>query len=416
MHARYVSLILVIDVKPEMTTAWIQRLHGARGRRLFALSLGFAVPFVLYFGLLTGSARAGTDVPSSPAEVLGAGDSADPSGALAGDPAGSTGQQASTAQTAASSAAATQQQPRNIVISVRVDSPGDDGEITQTNVVTVVSDGSNESSTTQAGDSEATGEQAATGQSATSAATATQNQAGNIVVSVRINSPGNNGSITQTNAALAGSNAANTSATTQGAPIQAAGDATEARATGEPDAAPRDPPVPIGPPVEQQPETPASSAPAGTPSRLVALPTPAGPRTARSPAHPARTRAAASGSAPSSAPHVTDSTRAAAAAGSQGAPRGWSNPPAAAPRPELHHPKPARRSAPAHRGIRESAADLLGSLAPRRALPVGESSKDVSSAALLTLIAVLCAALVFAGSAYLPSGRRLLDPRNWWRG
>jgi hypothetical protein len=32
---------------------------------------------------------------------------------------------------------------------------------------------------------------------------------------------------------------------------------------------------------------------------------------------------------------------------------------------------------------------------------------------MLTLIAVLGAAAVFAGSAYLPSGRRLVDPRKW---
>src|ERR671922_193581 len=50
---------------------------------------------------------------------------------------------------------------------------------------------------------------------------ASQDGAGNLVVIVRINSPGNNGAISQTNAAGAGANAANTSATNQGPPAAA---------------------------------------------------------------------------------------------------------------------------------------------------------------------------------------------------
>jgi hypothetical protein len=64
-------------------------------------------------------------------------------------------------------------------------------------------------------------------------------------------------------------------------------------------------------------------------------------------------------------------------------------------------------------GIRRRAGDLLGSIAPSRALPLADKSNDVSSAVVFTLIAVLAAALIFAAAAYLPSGRRLVDPRNW---
>ena len=44
-----------------------------------------------------------------------------------------TSQQASTGQAAGATAAATQQQPGNLVISIRINSPGNDGPIEQTN-------------------------------------------------------------------------------------------------------------------------------------------------------------------------------------------------------------------------------------------------------------------------------------------
>jgi hypothetical protein len=59
---------------------------------------------------------------------------------------------------------------------------------------------------------------------------------------------------------------------------------------------------------------------------------------------------------------------------------------------------------------------LLDSFAPRSPTPAGDGAEDVSSAVLITLLVVLAAAFVFAGSVYLPWARRLLDPRTWRRG
>jgi hypothetical protein len=274
--------------------------------------------------------------------------------------------------------------------------------MTQTNVVAVVSDGSNESSTTQSG-AEAPGQAASTGQTAGSTATATQDQPGNIIVSVRINSPGNNGSSTQTNGSGAASNASNSSATGQGAPAVAKYDGTDDTS--------RDTPVAIGPPAKrrQAAPPPASSTPAGRRASSSVAPTPPGRTSHGSSA--ARVVAPAGGG--------DDVPSAATAA----APSAGTSSPAAVLRETRHakrasHPAPrqTKREVRSGTGIRSRAADLLfRSLAPRRALPpAGESSEDVSPAVLLTVIALLGAALGVAGSARLGSGRRLLDPRNWW--
>jgi hypothetical protein len=403
-----------------------------------ALAVGVVVLFVLYLLWLPSGSPAATGEPPIAAETVGAVDSAvSPGGqdpeALSGEDqaAPAADQQASTDQDATAGATANQQQPRNIVISVRIDSPGDDGPITQDNVAVAVSDSSNDSSTAQGSGGAGAGgqagdQQATTGQTASSTASVTQDQAGNFVISIRINSPGNNGPITQTNTAIAGSNAANTSATNQGAPVGGAANAAGNGApTGSSDSSAGDPPLAIGPPAQQQqPEAPAAT-PAATPSRLVSLPTPVETGSPRV-AHPVRTVPRASGSTRATAPRAgrdsdrTATTRPGAAAARPAASGGQWNP-AAAVRPRLHHKRSTRQGAAAHRGsvaatghgIRGRAADLLGSIAPRRALRSGGGSKDVSGAVMLTLIAVLGAAAVFAGSAYLPSGRRLVDPRKW---
>jgi hypothetical protein len=130
-------------------------------------------------------------------------------------------------QVAGAEAAAIQQQPTNIVISIRIDSPGDNGPISQTNVVVAGANGSNSSSTGQDGGS---GQDASTDQQAAAGTTVTQDGAGNLVVTVRINSPGNNGPVSQTNAAIGSSNAENTSGTTQSQPTEApAANATSTR-------------------------------------------------------------------------------------------------------------------------------------------------------------------------------------------
>src|SRR5205823_1645772 len=144
-------------------------------------------------------------------------------------------------------------QPRNIVVTVRVDSPGDDGGVTQTNVTVAGSDASNDSSTSQSGavgaGGAAPGQDASTDQDASSTATATQDGAANIVVIVRIDSPGDD-TISQTNTSAAGSSASNTSTTDQTVPAGGSGNASGNRGT--PNDSSRDVPAASGPPAAQQ--------------------------------------------------------------------------------------------------------------------------------------------------------------------
>jgi hypothetical protein len=340
------------------------------------------------------------------------------------------GQAAATQQAATSSAAATQQEPTNIVISVRIDSPGDDGPITQTNVAADVSDGSNASSTSQSAPDGglAQGQDAASGQTASSTATAAQDQPRNVVVIVRINSPGNDGPISQTNASVAGSSASNTSAISQGVPSRPTVGTGAGGADGN--GSSRDGTTAVGPPAEQQSAPAAAQPPASQPaasqppstSRLVALPAPVPPRSAAT--GPARSLPAAQGSAKARAEGKATrpaTTTARVAGGKRVVPAIPSLPV----RPAARHtkPAPARRPVRTHAAERSTGRDrsipgrlgnVFGSFAPRRALPAPESSDDVSGVVLMTLIAVLGAALVFAASTYLPFRGRLLDPRRWW--
>jgi hypothetical protein len=412
-------------------TAWVTRPRGVFERRLRALSLGLAVLFGLYLFALPSGARAATGEPTIPVEAAGAvGSAVSPGGqdpealssgenqtAPAGTSAGIGDQQASTEQAATADAAANQQQPTNIVVSVRINSPGDDGPITQGNVAVAVGEGTNDSSTAQGGgvgDSggQAGAQDASTGQTASSTATATQDQAGNVVISIRINSPGDNGPISQTNTAAAASNAGNTSTTNtnQGVPAGGAQSGSDGSSAG-------DPPVAIGPPAQQQQSGAPGSTPPAAPSRLIPLPAPVEASTARAASRPTRTVPARPGSAPTKAHRPTGTG---VAAGRPAVSKEQWSPSSPTARPRLHQRSSARHKAALHRGhpaatahgFRRRAADLFGSIAPSRALPVTESSKDVSSAVVLTLIAVLGAVLIFA-AAYLSSGRRLVDPRKW---
>jgi hypothetical protein len=125
-----------------------------------------------------------------------------------------------TGQSASSAATATQQQPVNVVVIVRVNSPGNNGAVTQNNVAVAPSTAANTASSTQAGGSNA----ASTAQQAGATATAAQDSAGNYVITVRIDSPGANGPVNQTNGVDGSSTGTNTSNTTQqaAAPASAA--------------------------------------------------------------------------------------------------------------------------------------------------------------------------------------------------
>jgi hypothetical protein len=124
-------------------------------------------------------------------------------------------------QTAGAQTSVTQTQPTNVVISVRIDSPGDNGPISQTNVAVGSANGTNDAANSQNGAAGGAGENASTNQQAGANTTVNQDQAGNLVVTVRINSPGNDGPVSQTNAAAGSSNAQNSSETSQGGQSQA---------------------------------------------------------------------------------------------------------------------------------------------------------------------------------------------------
>jgi len=126
------------------------------------------------------------------------------------------GQAAATGQQAVANGVAAQTAPANMVVTVRINSPGANGSISQSNVTVVTVGAANGSATSQAGASGPDGaQQAATGQDAAATGEGTQSQPSNIVISIRINSPGNDGPISQTNLVAVGVSAANASSTDQ---------------------------------------------------------------------------------------------------------------------------------------------------------------------------------------------------------
>ncbi len=144
------------------------------------------------------------------------------------------GQQADSSQTASSNATSTQTAPTNQNIDVRIFSPGDAGAVTQTNSSAAASAAVNANTTDQtasqqqaggAGGTQAAGQAASSDQTASSNATSTQTKPTNSNISVRIDSPGNAGAVTQTNSSAAESAAANLNQTDQSANQTQAGGA-----------------------------------------------------------------------------------------------------------------------------------------------------------------------------------------------
>jgi len=134
------------------------------------------------------------------------------------------GQSAGSQQSATSSASSTQVQPSNTNISVRIGSPGDGGAVNQTNSSTALSAAGNSNDTSQqAGQStggsgvQVANQSAANKQSADSSADSTQVKPSNTNIAVRIGSPGDDGSVTQTNSSKAASVAGNKNTTDQSA-------------------------------------------------------------------------------------------------------------------------------------------------------------------------------------------------------
>jgi ribosomal protein S4 len=140
------------------------------------------------------------------------------------------GQTAASQQAADAGATSTQVNPTNQNIAVRVLSPGDDGAVTQSNTSTAAAAAANANAASQAASqaapaasgTQAVGQSARNSQAASSDATSTQVKPSNQNVSVRVLSPGDDGSVSQSNDSTAESVAANANKTAQEAE-QAAG-------------------------------------------------------------------------------------------------------------------------------------------------------------------------------------------------
>jgi hypothetical protein len=134
----------------------------------------------------------------------------------------SSQQTATTDQTAAAASSATQVQPSNSNISVRVLSPGNDGAVTQSNEASSSADATNTAATTQGSSQAGSGsgvqsstQNADTSQKAVGLSSATQVKPENSNLSVRVLSPGDGGSVSQSNEAESSANAQNTAPVTQ---------------------------------------------------------------------------------------------------------------------------------------------------------------------------------------------------------
>jgi len=134
----------------------------------------------------------------------------------------SSQQGASTDQSAAAASSATQVQPSNSNISVRVLSPGNDGSVHQSNEASSSADASNTAATTQGSSQTGSGsgvqsstQNADTTQHAVGLSSATQVKPENSSLSVRVLSPGNGGSVSQSNEAESSATAKNTAPVTQ---------------------------------------------------------------------------------------------------------------------------------------------------------------------------------------------------------
>jgi hypothetical protein len=251
----------------------------------------------------------------------------------------------------------------------------------------------------------------ATQQAATAVAGATQNNVQNIIVIIRINSPGDD-VISQSNTAVAGAVAGNTATTQQGSgasapahkaePVQPSSTTTNGTSAG-------------GSPALCIPPTPppAEGAPAATtsPPRVAAA---AGPERARPRVVPRgsggradRTRQASDAPRPAATgvrtPKVAPRQVAAAAQRSASA-------------PSSRKSRPSVTSVPARLGRAAAragtgAAHFVSSSAPNGTLPVN-TADSISTPVILTLLAVILAVVLSVGSTYVPS-LRALRARVW---
>ena len=135
------------------------------------------------------------------------------------------GQSADSGQSADGYGGAYQAGPSNSASSIRVLSPGDSGDVTQSNSTTAAAVAANANNTTQGvdqsqsggtgSDAQIAGQEASNGQDADADATAKQIEPMNDWSSIRVLSPGDAGDVTQSNSASAGALAANGNETSQ---------------------------------------------------------------------------------------------------------------------------------------------------------------------------------------------------------
>jgi hypothetical protein len=132
-------------------------------------------------------------------------------------------QSATTSQQAAALSSAQQVQPSNVNVSIRINSPGDDGNVTQTNSVGSTANAGNSASTGQTADQsqggsgvQASQQAAGTGQGALALSGAQQYWPSNLNVPTRVWSHGDGGSTSQSNTAGSTANAGNNAETEQG--------------------------------------------------------------------------------------------------------------------------------------------------------------------------------------------------------
>ena len=145
----------------------------------------------------------------------------------AGGQSQSTSQSAPTEQAANANANSTQVAPTNVNVVIRLDSPGNDGPVAQTNSSQANADAGNTNSLSQgssqsqngagsaAGQSQSSSQSAPTTQSSQSTATSTQVNPLNANIVIRNKSPGDEGPVSQTNSVQSTAGAANSNAVDQ---------------------------------------------------------------------------------------------------------------------------------------------------------------------------------------------------------
>jgi pilus assembly protein FimV len=337
------------------------------------------------------------------------------------DPGQASAQQATTGQAAMTGADAEDAAPTNIFISLRINSPGDNGPVTQTSTTAVAGEATNEAATAQdawqhtdAVDEvaqpqplpQASAQDAATNQAAATNATATRPKPTNVVVSVRVNSPGDDAPVTQSSAVAVGAESKNTAAT-----AQQAQQAQQAQGAAARPAAPAvsAPPAPAPGAVADQP---GASAPPAPPTCVRVAPGSAATRIvitigkscrqvaakrAAPPRPRLRTPAPAHAAPPAPAAPVVHQVAAASPAPAASPP-----PRAAATQP---HPAPAKPTLRPHAAESKSldplaASTKVGDLVAAAALPPtdGEARYEVMLALLLAMLGA--AALWSYGGAH----------------